>query len=53
MTLTELYQDIGGDMTQALKIMRMEKLVNKNILKLRKSGLDTMLEAARAMPDAT
>ena len=34
MTLTELYANIGGDYEQALKTLRIEKLIDKHIRKL-------------------
>ena len=39
MTLQELYQQIGGDYDQALRVLRVEKLVDKHIRKLTKNGL--------------
>ena len=33
MTLQELYQEIGGDYEQALRVLRIEKLVDKHIRK--------------------
>ena len=33
MTLQELYQEIGGDYDQALRVLRIEKLVDKHIRK--------------------
>ena len=35
MTLKELYYEIGGDYEQAMRVLRMEKLVDKHIRKMR------------------
>jgi len=35
MTLQELYYEIGGDYEQAMRVLRMEKLVDKHIRKMR------------------
>ena len=37
MTLQELYQMIGGDYDQAMRVLRMEKLLDKHIRKVVKS----------------
>ena len=53
MTLRELYAEIGGDYDQALRVMRVEKLVDKHIRRLSDSGVVAqLLEAGKAM-DAT
>jgi HPt (histidine-containing phosphotransfer) domain-containing protein len=50
MTLQELYQDIGGDYEQAMKVLRMEKLLDKHIRKLNKNGVvEQLLEAGKEM----
>jgi len=50
MTLEELYRDIGGDYSQALRVLRVEKLLDKHIRKLTKNGvIDNLLDAGRAM----
>ncbi|MDO4804673.1 MAG: hypothetical protein Q4A32_07625 [Lachnospiraceae bacterium] len=50
MTLKELYQDIGGDYDQAIRIMRAEKLIQKHICKLPKKGVvDALLAAGETM----
>ena len=46
MTLKELYSEIGEDYDQALKVLRMEKLVDKHIRKLPNNGLIEALLAA-------
>ena len=46
MTLQELYQQIGGDYDQALRVLRVEKLVDKHIRKLTKNGLIEALVGA-------
>lgn len=50
MTLAELYKAIGGDLDAALKVLRIEKLVNKHIRKLPDNGIFASLsEAGRTM----
>ena len=50
MTLQELYGNIGEDYEQALRILRVEKLVNKHIRKLVSNGLiESMLDAGKTM----
>ncbi len=46
MTLRELYENIGEDYEQALRILRAEKLVDKHIRKLPRNGLIEALTAA-------
>ena len=46
MTIQELYQAIGGDYEQALKVLRVEKLVDKHIRKYTKHGVVEALLAA-------
>lgn len=53
MTLQELYQQIGGDYEQALKVLRVEKLVDKHIRKLPGNGLIESLLAAGERMDPT
>ena len=49
MTLKELYSGIGEDYEQALRVLRVEKLVDKHIRKLTKNGLiETLLEAGKS-----
>lgn len=53
MTLQELYNTIGGDYEQAIRVLRMDKLIDKHIRKLTKNGVvETMLAAGESM-DAT
>ena len=53
MTLPELYREIGGDYDQALRVLRVEKLIDKHIRKLPDNGLvENLLEAGKTMdPD--
>lgn len=52
MTLKELYDSIGGDYDQALRVLRMDKLVDKHIRKLTKNGVVESLLAAGETMDA-
>ncbi len=52
MTLQELYSSIGEDYAQALRILRVEKLVDKHIRKLTRNGLIESLLAAGETMDA-
>ena len=50
MTLQELYKNIDGDYEQALKVLRMDKLLDKHIRKLTKNGVvEAMLEAGKTL----
>ncbi len=50
MTLRELYTQIDGDYDQAIRVLRMEKLMDKHIRKLTKNSVvDKLLEAAEGM----
>ena len=50
MTLPELYQTIGGDYDQALRVLHIEKLIDKHIRKFPKNGVvDTLLDAGKTM----
>ena len=50
MTLQELYREIGGDYDQAIRVLRMEKLMDKHIRKLTKNGVvEQLLEAGQGM----
>ena len=53
MTLQELYSSIGEDYEQALRVLRVEKLVDKHIRKLTKNGVIEALLAAEEGMDAT
>ena len=48
MTLRELYQNIDGDYDQAMRVLRIEKLVDKHIRKFSQNGVvERLLEAGR------
>lgn len=50
MTLRELYDNIGENYEQALRVLRVEKLVDKHIRKLIPNGLiDSLLAAGKDM----
>jgi len=50
MTLQELYESIGGDYEQALRVLRVEKLIDKHIRKLAGNGVvDNLLAAGETM----
>ena len=50
MTLKELYQTIGGDYDQAIKVLRMEKLMDKHIRRLTQNHvIDNLLAAGETM----
>lgn len=50
MTLQELYESIGADYDQALRVLRMDKLIDKHIRKLTKNGVvDKLIEAGGSM----
>ena len=50
MTLQELYQIIGGNYDQALRVLRMEKLLDKHIRKFTKNGVvEALLSAGETM----
>ncbi len=50
MTLQELYQAIGGDYDQALRVLHVEKLVDKHIRKFPKNGVvEALLTAGEGM----
>ena len=53
MTIQELYSSIGEDYEQALRVLRVEKLVDKHIRKLTKNGVIEALLAAEEGMDAT
>ena len=53
MTLKELYQSIGGDYDQALRVLRVEKLIDKHIRKLTQNGVVEQLLAAGESMDPT
>ena len=50
MTLQELYQSMGGDYAQAMRVLHVEKLLDKHIRKFPKNGvMETLLSAGEAM----
>lgn len=50
MTLTELYQEIGGDYDQALRVMRVEKLMDKHLRRFPDNGVvEGLLAAGESM----
>ena len=50
MTLQELYLEIGGDYDQAIRVLRMDKLVDKHIRKLTQNGVvDNLIAAGKRM----
>lgn len=50
MTLQELYAQIDGNYEQAIRVLRVEKLMDKHIRKLTKNGVvEKLLEAAGEM----
>ena len=50
MTAQELYQKIGGDYEQAIRVLRVEKLVDKHIRKLAHNGvIDQLIKAGETM----
>ena len=50
MTLQELYASIDGDYDQALRVLRMDRLLDKHIRKLTANGVvDRLLEAGKTM----
>ncbi len=52
MTLSELYQAIGGNYEQALKVLRIEKLIDKHIRKLPNNAIFGELVAAGKTMDS-
>ena len=53
MTLRELYSQIGGDYEQALRVLRMEKLIDKHIRKLAANDMvGRLVGAAETMEPA-
>ena len=50
MTLKELYSKIGGDYEQVIRILRVEKLVDKHIRKfVRSEAVDSLRKAGQTM----
>ena len=53
MTIQELYEKIGGNYDQAVRVMKSERLIDKYVRKLKNSGVDAMLAEAGASMDPT
>ena len=53
MTLKELYQNIGGNYDQAIRVLLMEKLLDKHIRRLPRGGTVEALLAAGETMDPT
>ena len=53
MTLQELYQNIGGNYDQAIRVLRMDKLIDKHIRKFAKNGVVEKLLDAGSRKDPT
>ena len=50
MTIQELYSEIGGDYDQAVRVLSMDKLIDKHIRKLIKNSVaERLLEAGKSM----
>ena len=50
MTLQELYAMIDGDYEQAIRVLRMDKLIDKHIRKLPKNGIaEKLINAGKSM----
>lgn len=50
MTLQELYDQIGGDYEQVIRVLRVDKLIDKHIRKFANNGvIDNLLEAGKTM----
>ena len=50
MTLKDLYQEIGGNYDQAMRILRMERLLNKHICKFSANvSVEALLSAGETM----
>ena len=54
MTLEELYQIIDGDYEKAMRVLRVEKLLDKHIRKLPKNGVvDNVIAAGKDLDPTT
>ena len=53
MTIRELYDAIGGNYDQAIRVMKSDRLIDKYIRKLKSSNVGEMLEKAGQSMDAT
>lgn len=53
MTIKELYENIDGDYEQAMRVLRVEKLIDKHVCKFPQNGVvDGLLEAGKEMDPA-
>lgn len=52
MTIRELYDKIGGNYDQAVRVMKSERLIDKYVRKLKDSRVDVMLAEAGQTMDA-
>ena len=52
MTIQQLYEKIGGNYDQAVRVMKKDKLIDKYVRKLRSSGVGEKLGEAGAAMDA-
>ncbi len=53
MTIQELYQNIDGDYDQAIKVLRVEKLIDKHIRKFTQNGVVEEVVSAADSLDPT
>lgn len=53
MTLRELYAEMGGNYEQAIRVLRIERLMDKHIRKFTKNGVVEAVLTAGASGDAT
>ena len=53
MTIQQLYEEIGGNYEQAVRVMKSDRLIDKYIRKLKSSNVGEMLEKAGQSMDAT
>ena len=53
MTLKELYENIGADYDQALRVLRIDRLLNKHIQRFPKNDAVSRLVACKDTMDAT
>ena len=52
MTIQELYATMGGDYDQAVRVMKMDKLIDRYVRKLKNSNVGEMLAEAGESMDA-
>ena len=51
MTIQELYAEIGGSYEQAVKIMKLDKMIDRYVRRLKSSSFDDQLAAASESMD--